>query len=400
MATFATDELFSDPGQPWDGQPTKVAPSGGIEATGFVPGQPVPVEFLNYLLNEYSAENQDRRLEKALNYPSLVTKALAGLGTVTPHIARATWGQRHLYFVSNGTIISVSYDEGKTWATDDTLASAVYSGIATYEGPNGDESTSAACATMTLSGAGRVSMRGETATWNDQGLTGAASALNVVADQDNGFFWVVGQRTAGTAPGIWGVETNDGATGGSIITVHPTSGSYALETVAFGGGFGLAARTGGTGLWTWTAASSAAAAVTPPGFGDVRDIVWSDYHGFFFLCQEQGGQGSIWRSATGQTGTWTSVGPGDGTETRTWALNGGCAIGRLVVLTCTTTVLGVTFLLVSDDAGTTWHRVADPTTSGHSLYRVRRCGNGIVACGSTGAVTASFAIGQRGGAPL
>lgn len=393
---FASDDTYPAGSDPWSGQPNKVAPSGGYEATGFVPGEPASVEFLNYELNRLGVSDDGRRLEKVCNYRLAPDKDQTGLGTTTPYLARATWGQRQLYAVSNGTKIQISYNEGTTWADDDTLASAVYSGIASYQGATDD--ASAVCASLTLSGAARVSMRGETATWNDQALTGGAAANHVVVDQDNGYFWVVGQLTAGTAPAIWGVEVNDGATGGTVVTAHPGAGSYALETCAVGGGYGLAARTGGTGLWRWDLSTLAVAAVTPPGIGDVRDILWNEADGAFYLCQAQGGQGSIWKSSTGATGSWTSVGPGDGTETRTWALNGGCTIGRVTALVCTSTALSVTFVLATDDGGISWHRVGQPTL--YTLARLRRCGNGIVASSYGGASMASHAFGLRGGLPL
>ncbi len=398
---FATDDTFLDPGQPWDGQPTKVAPSGGIEASGFVPGQPMPAEFLNYLLSELGIRQEELALAKALNWRLAPDKDQTGLGTLTPFLTRATWGQRHLYAVNNATIIQVSYNDGTTWTTDDTLASAVYTGIDSYEGPNGNEGTSAVCACMTLSGAGRVSMRGETATWNDQALGSAATADAVTADQYDGSFWVVGSQTGGGAPGIWRVETNDGAIGGTIDTVHPTIGTYSLTLVAAGDPYKLASRgAGGAGLWRWESGDTAATLVSAPGSGDVRDIVWNAHDRAFYLCQAQGGQGSIWKSSTGASGSWTSVGPGDGTETRTWAIGGGATLGKLTVFVCTSTVLSVTFLLVTGDGGLTWHRVGDPTQASYIVERVRRCGNGLVASAYGGASMASHAFGLRGGVPL
>lgn len=49
---WATDTNFDDPGHGWDGEATKVEPSN--PAQGFVPAQPVPAEWVNYLLAVHS----------------------------------------------------------------------------------------------------------------------------------------------------------------------------------------------------------------------------------------------------------------------------------------------------------------------------------------------------------
>lgn len=51
IVTIATNANHSDPGEAWDGQPTKVSPSVGLQATGFTPSTPVPPGAFNYLFN-------------------------------------------------------------------------------------------------------------------------------------------------------------------------------------------------------------------------------------------------------------------------------------------------------------------------------------------------------------
>lgn len=54
IVTIATNTNHSDPGEAWDGQPTKVSPSVGLQATGFTPATPVPPGVFNYLLNMFA----------------------------------------------------------------------------------------------------------------------------------------------------------------------------------------------------------------------------------------------------------------------------------------------------------------------------------------------------------
>lgn len=47
---WATDANHNDPGEGWDGQPTRVAPSAGAQQAGFLPNTPITAETLNFLL--------------------------------------------------------------------------------------------------------------------------------------------------------------------------------------------------------------------------------------------------------------------------------------------------------------------------------------------------------------
>jgi hypothetical protein len=46
---WATDANFNDPGEDWDGTPTRVTPSSGERAAGQLPGVGVPAQIMNYL---------------------------------------------------------------------------------------------------------------------------------------------------------------------------------------------------------------------------------------------------------------------------------------------------------------------------------------------------------------
>jgi hypothetical protein len=49
--SWATDANFVDPGKPWNGQPTKVAPLAGAQAQGHLPAKKPPAEYENWFKN-------------------------------------------------------------------------------------------------------------------------------------------------------------------------------------------------------------------------------------------------------------------------------------------------------------------------------------------------------------
>lgn len=51
ITEIATDTNYAVPGEDWDGEPTKVAPTTAIEEQGYVPGTPRPADVDNWLFN-------------------------------------------------------------------------------------------------------------------------------------------------------------------------------------------------------------------------------------------------------------------------------------------------------------------------------------------------------------
>jgi hypothetical protein len=63
---WATDANFNDPGESWDGTPTRVTPSSGERAAGQLPGVGVPAQLMNYLWGNHGewADFFDAQLHK------------------------------------------------------------------------------------------------------------------------------------------------------------------------------------------------------------------------------------------------------------------------------------------------------------------------------------------------
>lgn len=55
IPTIAADTVYDAPGEDWDGADTKVAPTGAIEAQGYVPGDARPADVDNYLFSVLAA---------------------------------------------------------------------------------------------------------------------------------------------------------------------------------------------------------------------------------------------------------------------------------------------------------------------------------------------------------
>lgn len=58
MSNWATGTNYS--GGTYNGLPTKVDPPSGLKVSGFVPDEPIPAEYLNYLLNALDVEVKSR----------------------------------------------------------------------------------------------------------------------------------------------------------------------------------------------------------------------------------------------------------------------------------------------------------------------------------------------------
>jgi len=99
LVVIAADTNYNAPGEDWDGTPTKTTPSAGVQLQGYVPGDPRPADFDNYLFNNFAqwATFFKNALAALFNgstftYPTAVTRArrwsfghfeLAGSATAT-----------------------------------------------------------------------------------------------------------------------------------------------------------------------------------------------------------------------------------------------------------------------------------------------------------------------------
>lgn len=54
LVVIAADANYNAPGEDWDGTPTKTTPSAGVQLQGYVPGDPRPADFDNYLFNNFA----------------------------------------------------------------------------------------------------------------------------------------------------------------------------------------------------------------------------------------------------------------------------------------------------------------------------------------------------------
>ena len=397
IATIATFDAPADVGEDWEDQPTKVEPDTALLEYGFRPNDEIRVEHVNWIFNRFLTETERLAHAQIQNWPDKWSATLAGTNIVGDY-ARATWDMRQLVLVNNLTTIFESYDEGQTWSVADTLAGAAYRAVASFDGAT--EANGAVCATCIVAGAGRISMRGQAAGWNDQALTNATEPWAICADPYAGCFWAVGERT-GPLPGIWRITPNDGSAPTTIATTsQPTTTTAALRSVCAGPTYKLACANG-TQLWRWEDNATAAAAVTKPGAGTLKAVAYSPEDELYYLAQDSGGDLEIWVLPTGATGSWTQVFGSGGNDLEV-QIDGIAVVNGSVCFCANDVTLSVPFILATSDRGETWIRIPSPllASTNVSLSKIRRAGNRLLAAdyGSSGLVAVSLSM--RASEPL
>lgn len=397
---IATTETFNDPAdaaKPWYLQPTKVEPSGGLLAAGFKPDADIDVEHIHYLLNKLARHVEAFDLAQYMNWTdrNVTLDLTTAGGNTTGKLLRFPFPTEGypLVHVANGDRTQISYDEGYGWADDYAPL-----GGSTFVGAVGVD---AVLLSYVVGGTGRTAKRGEGGGWGVESPAGMVTPWAATYDKWEECFIVVGERAA-TAPGIWTITADGGSTPSTITTQHPASGTYAVKSVAAGPTSKLAARDGVTLLrWVAGATSSSVVTPTPNGTESIKDIVYNEEHGAFFLISSDGaGQTSVFKSVDGSAGTWTLVWQevtGVTADTRNGDVHGGCVF--FVIERGTDR----RWILTSFDGGTTWHQLPDPvqgTASTHNVSRVSAVGNRIAAYDYTSGGVVQIALSLRAGLPL
>lgn len=389
---IATTETFDDPaddGTAWDDAPTKVAPSAGVLAYGFHPDAPVSVEIVNHVLADFGARMRALDLAPYLNWTDRPPVVDTTPANVTPWIARVPHRTRRLVLVTNDDLLWESYDEGWTWSSGAAPLNSVFHGIAVLD--------DAVCAIYDVASAGS-SYKLSTATdaWGSEALTGCQVPYAITGDEAHNCFWIVGDRTGGGAPGVWRVTGNAGATPSTITTVHPSSGTYPLRSVAASPDWIIAARDG-TDLWRWADGDASATAATSPSAHAIKGLLWDAADELFFLFASNGAETEIWISQTGATGSWAKVYDvsGDVAQLDSCAVHGSFVC---VVIARSSR----RYILATKDRGATWMLVPDPLhhVANADVSRVMAAGNRLVAIDYAASGEVALALSLRAGEPL
>lgn len=388
---WATDETMTDPGQAWDGTPSKIRPSDGIIAAGFLPTEQPPAERVNWALNDPTRRLASLNLVEARTFVEPLGAAgtgatSAGVGNAVGWFAGARWqAVETIFHATNSTIVEKSIDGGYNWTTTLTVPSAVFSGIATRETAL---KAGATAASYTLTGVAKIQLTGGDVStnnaWAPTTLTGSGTfntAQYVIADPyEDDVFLVAGNDfiTGSTTPVVWRVTAPLGVFGSQVkVTMgSPVAFFYPMQTVAASPDYKLACGWSGVinGLFRWQDGDTTATAVTSPTASEIKQLLWLPEDSLFLLIADAGPGVELWTSADGATGTWTQLDPvAGGTalfDAANGYLNGACVRGSIIMIPLS--VSGTGHVAVSGDGGATWDIISDPIVRHSSSKVVQR----------------------------
>ncbi len=363
---LASTDLYPSSLNPWSLQPTKADPGLAILAAGFLPNDPIVIEWWNFLHNQIGRRVALTDLIDAKNWPEPAREAGiigSGAGSDSGEISYAPWHARKpLYFVNNGTAsIWTSKDDGYTWSADHTPGGTFYPSIAHL-----DQATAAIYVNggnYRVVGNGPDGLGDETG-WDALTLGSSPNLLSVVVGDpyiSGGAFWV-GGRTTTPRPGIWKVPANGGLLSGAAqLFKGPASGADAVTMIACGpqykiGGSFVAANS----LWRWEDNVGAAASVTPPTSKEIRDLLWIPEEGIYMLLTAGTDPSEVWISSTGATGSWSQRVQGAASILQVGEFDFRSAAVRGSTIVAAYTRGTEHGLVISTDAGISWEWIPDP----------------------------------------
>lgn len=307
LPTWATDAVFASPGDPWDGDPTKVEPPAGKLAEGWEPTEEPPAEFLNWwknLVGRWIEEVARRSVRTLVPSAFNPTGVWPGAGFSPQRIIFDGW---YWYAcgpsgASGGTVRSRSAGQLEAW-----IAPTVAAGAGSQECLASD-GAGFASSTVLSGGVGGEIVRSTDsgANWAIAEAAGSISALSMTAmvwSPSNALFVAFTTSEIFTSPtgatGTWVSRTVPVGVGGQGSQTNPTtilsgpSAGRVLYPVHNGVIYSDDCKTWTfQQILTWTT-----------GVSQGSDVRWTEGDGGYLLATNL--QGDIARSSDGTS--WTSV---------------------------------------------------------------------------------------------
>lgn len=414
VPVWATVELMVDPGEDWDGTVTKIRPSSGLIAAGWLPTEQPPAERLNWQANDITRRLAALDMIEARTYPEPapgVGGTTAGVGNAVGQFSGARWqAVETIFHATNSTKVQKSIDGGFSWADTLTVASATFSGIATRET---SLKAGATCASYSLTGAAKVALTGGDAAtnnaWASTTLAGTGSANTaqcVVADPFVADVFLVGGNdliTAINTPVVWRVVAPLGAFSAQSTVLMGSNPGAPVRIVCAGPTYKVGVAWSGSvnRVWRWQDGDAIASAVTTPTTAEIVDLLWLPEDELYLLIADSGSGVELWTSTTGGTGSWTQLDPVASSGTALFdagvgLLRGACVRGSIILIPLA--VAGVVHIMVSGDAGVTWEAIGDPVArQGAATERIADLGNRFMCAGYKAAAEVVHALSLRAG---
>lgn len=340
-AEWATDELYSSPGDPWDGNPTKVNPPSGKIAEGWEPTEELAAQFLNDWQNRAGALLQHLRFMQPANW-----ELVRDISPTTPQEFRDIGydPSTGIYIVTGDDAATATFrsrDGGDTWTAPTTPPIALPDG-------NGVESDGAGNWVVVADSPSISESADDGDTWTTRTMGAVNEVGNDVKYDPISALWVVagaddtaGGRRLWTSPdrSTWTVRISVGGA---------TTSLFALWVNAAGFGIALGESANfytSPDMITWTLRSVA-------GMSEVTDVVYSEGAEMWFAIARLSGSGTrvVLTSADGITFTQPAGQTGvPNVSTRSIS----CDQGELVAIATAGNAIAV-----STDRALTWTTVA------------------------------------------
>lgn len=379
---WASIAQFDAPALDWDGQESSIRPSAGFIAAGFHPDTPWPAEYVNWALRDLGLRARHLDAIDIRNWTET-----SSLGALADNVTGASFMRRSsgltlLIACENGDLLH-SEDGGYTWAVEVSLSAGhACRDVATRERTDASDDDYATCMIhdnhASTGGVGSVAgirITGKSAGWTTLALTGTGveQVRRVQPDRWRGGFWVSGQIAAND-PAVYRIADVKGVCTLAEISYLTLAGvSNCMGPLAIGPSFALGANSDLTGLdiygWEPDVDTALTLMTSPAPTLRIADLLYDDATGYFVAVFALAGTPpagiQIWRSSTGQNGTWTNVTPTWMASayrplTTTGRADGGCARGSVITLAIQRIAGSVVFIALSLDGGLTWELLPDP----------------------------------------
>lgn len=337
---WATNATYSSPGDPWDGDPTKVEPPAGKTAEGWEPTEEPPAEFLNDWQNKVGQILDYLRLIQPTNW-----ELVRDISPTTPQRFKGIGydGSTGVLVVTGDTAASATFfsqDGGRFWVSPTTPPIAFVGRAVASDGAGNWVVTGDSASVSESSDDGD--------NWATQGMGGASDQGNDVEyDAANGLWIVTGENVGGGAGRrLW--TSPDRATWTNRIS--DASGNFIGDIWVNAAGFSVALSNAGVfytspdGV-TWTARSVA-------GATSLQGVTYSESAGLWMITGSDGAR-AVFTSTDGITFTKPA---GQVIDNKSLS-NINCDQGELFVVSGGSTTADEE-VYVSTDRGLTWTQVA------------------------------------------
>lgn len=380
---FANTANYPAGSDPWSGGPSKVDPGAGIKAQGFVPGDKLPAQFVNWLLNAQGGwlSYQDTLEVRTYSQPSIPQASSHDLANMLQDNCIIFNAENSKYFAagqdqtdSNIPLVLRS-SNGETWVSDGAPVITPDATPQTYQ-----------IADSPANGIFAWIAHGSGSPYYRRGSDGVWAALSLSVPQKTfvaRWFidrWVFAGEVSGPHVGVntWKPNTNTGASGTLGSPSLPGSSGVTLSSffaplmAASSSLLIVGAPSGAADLWTTPDGVTFTHVPNPfAGGASLLFLVWNPGDSLFYAGTIESGVSKVYVSSDGASWsavfTWTgwawSRSRAQAAIDNSYAVGIAAAQGGLVVAQVQRSTLDGAIesgLAIGRNAGSDWDVIANP----------------------------------------